>query len=152
MIGTLVLMCGGLIMNKLRILDGLRRGDFNLVGILVWREIQITDGTSQKFLQCHYLTCSGWKWWQSCQSDALNNARSHDKRKWLQQGIQEVVVILTYDISVIWISRQTGMPTRLKSPFQKLYKILKLLIMRLPHIKTKVPIMFLTEFCIGWAI
>ena len=59
MIGTLVLMCGGLIMSKLRILDGLWKGDFNLVGIPVWREIQITDGTSQKFLQCHYLTCSG---------------------------------------------------------------------------------------------
>ena len=60
MIGTLVFMCGGLIMSKLRILDGLWKGDFNLVGIPVWREIQITDdGTSQKFLQCHYLTCSG---------------------------------------------------------------------------------------------
>ena len=59
MIGTLVLMCGGLIMCKLRILHGLWKGDFNLVGIPVWREIQITDGTSQKFLQCHYLTCSG---------------------------------------------------------------------------------------------
>ena len=43
MIGTLVLMCGGLIMSKLRILDGLWKGDFNLVGIPVWREIQITD-------------------------------------------------------------------------------------------------------------
>ena len=39
MIGTLVLMCGGLIMSKLRILDGLWKGDFNLVGIPVWREI-----------------------------------------------------------------------------------------------------------------
>ena len=38
-IGTLVLMCGGLIMSKLRILDGLWKGDFNLVGIPVWREI-----------------------------------------------------------------------------------------------------------------
>ena len=44
------------------------------------------------------------------------------------------------------------MPTRLKSPFQMPSKILNLLIMRPPHIKTKVPIMFLTEFCIGWAI
>ena len=57
-IGTLVLMCGGLIMSKLRILDGLWKEDFNMVGIPVWREIQITDGTSQKFLQCYYFTCS----------------------------------------------------------------------------------------------
>ena len=35
MIGTLVFMCGGLIMSKLRILDGLWKGDFNLVGIPV---------------------------------------------------------------------------------------------------------------------
>ena len=59
MIGTLVLMCGGLTMSKLRILDGIWKGDFNLVGIPVWREIQITDITSQKFLQGHYVTCSG---------------------------------------------------------------------------------------------
>ena len=43
MIGTLVLMCGGLMMSKLRILYSFWKGDFNLVGIPVWREIQITD-------------------------------------------------------------------------------------------------------------
>ena len=59
MIGTLVLMCGVLMTSKLRILDGLRKGDFNLVGIPGWREIQITDSTSQKFLKYHYFTCSG---------------------------------------------------------------------------------------------
>ena len=41
------------------------------------------------------------------------------------------------------------MPARLKFPFQRLYKILYLLIMRLPHMKNEVPIMFLIEFCIG---
>ena len=45
MSGTIVLMCGGLIMSKLRILDGIWKGDFNLVGIPVWREIQIPNGT-----------------------------------------------------------------------------------------------------------
>ena len=56
MICTLFLMCGGLIMIKLRILDSLWMGDFNLEGIWVWREIQIIDGTYHKY---HYTTHSG---------------------------------------------------------------------------------------------
>ena len=56
MIGTLFLMCGDLIMSKLRILDSLWMGDFNLEGIWVWREIQTIDGTWQKY---HYTTHSG---------------------------------------------------------------------------------------------
>ena len=59
MIGTLSLMCGDLIMSKLRIMDSLWMGNFNLEGIWVWREIQITDGTSQNFQKYHYSTCSG---------------------------------------------------------------------------------------------
>ena len=43
MMGTSFLKCSGLVMSKLRILDGLWKGDFNLEGIWVWREIQITD-------------------------------------------------------------------------------------------------------------
>ena len=49
MISILFLMCGGLMMSKLRILDGPPSWDFNLVGIPVWREIQMTNMTSQKF-------------------------------------------------------------------------------------------------------
>ena len=59
MIGTLVFMCGGLIMSKLRILDGPPSWDFNLVRKLVWRGIQITYGISQKFQKHYYSTCSG---------------------------------------------------------------------------------------------
>ena len=54
MIGTSFLMCGGLIMSKLRILDSLWMGDFNLERIWVWREIQIAEGTAQKFRKYHY--------------------------------------------------------------------------------------------------
>ena len=43
MIGTLFLMCGGLILSKLRILDSTWKGNFNLVGIRVWQEIHFTD-------------------------------------------------------------------------------------------------------------
>ena len=48
MIGTLFLMCGGLMMSKLRILDGSPSWDFRLVGHQVWREIQITDMSSSR--------------------------------------------------------------------------------------------------------
>ena len=43
MTGTLFLMCGGLILSKLRILDSTWKGNFNLVGIRVWQEIHFTD-------------------------------------------------------------------------------------------------------------
>ena len=46
MVGNLVLFCGGLVMSKIRILDSRWIGDFNLEGILVWWEIQITDMAS----------------------------------------------------------------------------------------------------------
>ena len=44
------------------------------------------------------------------------------------------------------------MPTRFKSQLRGPSKILHLHIMRPPLIKNKVPIMFLIQFCIGWAI
>ena len=48
MIGTLLLMSGGLMMSKSRFLDGPPSWDFNLGGILGWREIQITDVASTR--------------------------------------------------------------------------------------------------------
>ena len=48
MISILFLMCGGLMMSKLRFLDGPPSLDFNLGGILGWREIQITDMASTR--------------------------------------------------------------------------------------------------------
>ena len=140
MTGTLFLMHGGHIMSKWRILNGLRMRDFNLEGIWVWREIQIIDGTHNKY---HYTTHSGWKWWQSGQSGALNNVWSLDSQKWHQQGVRVVAVVLACDKSVIQISRQTRIPSRLKFLFQMLSKILNLLIMRPSDIKNKVPVMFL---------
>ena len=59
MIGPLFLMCGDLRMSKLRILDGSPSWDFRLVGHQVWREIQMTNMTSQKFQKYHISTCSG---------------------------------------------------------------------------------------------
>ena len=52
----------------------------------------------------------------------------------------------------IWISRQTYLPTRLKSQLGGPSKILYLLMIGPPHIQSKVLIMFLREFCIRWAI
>ena len=59
MTGTLFLMCGGLMMSKLRILDGSPSWDFRLVGHQVWREIQMTNMISQKFQKYHNSTCCG---------------------------------------------------------------------------------------------
>ena len=92
--------------------DGLLDWYFRLVGHQVWREIQIADKICQIFQKYYNSTCSSWKWWKRCQSCALNNARSHDLQKWHQQCSSGSLV---FDISVIWISRQTGCPTNLKS-------------------------------------
>ena len=45
-VGTLFLVCGGLMMSKSRFLDGPVSWDFNLEGIPGWREIQIIDMAS----------------------------------------------------------------------------------------------------------
>ena len=58
MISILFLMCGSLMMSKLRVLDGPQSWDFNLEGIPGWREIQMTNMTSQKFQKHHYSTCT----------------------------------------------------------------------------------------------
>ena len=108
--------------------------------------------TSQKFQKYHNSTCSGWKWWQSSQSGALNNVRRSALQKLHQQGINLVAVVLVLAISVIWISRQPGIPPDWNPSMGGHPKNLYLLIMRPPLIKSKVPIMFLVEFCMGWAI
>ena len=59
MIGTLFLMCGGLMMSKFRILDSLWMGDFNLEGIWVWREIQITDMSHARTFTTTWIPCWG---------------------------------------------------------------------------------------------
>ena len=57
MIGTLVLMCGSLMMSKLRILYSFWKRDFNLVGIPVWREIQITDMSYVRITTTSWIPC-----------------------------------------------------------------------------------------------
>ena len=59
MIGTLFLMYGGLMMSKLSILDSLWMGDFNLEGISVWREIQITDMSHARAFTATWIPCWG---------------------------------------------------------------------------------------------
>ena len=41
-------------MSELRISDGPLTWNFNLVGIWVWHEIKITNGTCQKFKKYQY--------------------------------------------------------------------------------------------------
>ena len=57
-VGTLFLVCGGLMMSKSRILDGHPSWDFRLVGHQVWRKIQITDGIFHIFQKHDYSTCT----------------------------------------------------------------------------------------------
>ena len=80
--------------------DGLLDWYFRLVGHQVWREIQIADKICQIFQKYYKSTCSNCKWWQRCQSSALNNARSHNLQKWHQQGIHVVVVLyIIFDLN-----------------------------------------------------
>ena len=64
MVGTLSLVCGGLMMSKSRILDGPPSWDFRLEGHQVWREIQITNMSSTKTIPTTWIPC----WCHFCKS------------------------------------------------------------------------------------
>ena len=123
-----------------------------LVGHQVWREIQITDMASSRttatrlilcwcnFFKSHLLTLFRAPLWELC-----HHFQPEHVELWYFWNFWEVIF-------VIWISRQTWIPPRLKSQLGGPSKILNLLIMRPPHIKNKMLIMFLRKFCIWWAI
>ena len=149
MIGTLVLFCGGLVMSKIRILDSRWIGDFNLEGILVWWEIQITDMASTTIMATT---------WGSMDTLLVSFFVSHTIKYslWHYPGALPLfstgscIVMIFLARSICYSSfPQTVIPSRLKFPFQRPSKFLNLLIKRPPHYKTKTSIMILIEFCIG---
>ena len=107
MIGTLLLMSGGLMRSKSRFLDGPPSWNFNLEGIPGWREIQITDMASSRttatrlllcwcnFCKSHLLTLFRAPLWQLC-----HHFQPEHVEIWYFWNFWEV-------ISEIWISRQT---------------------------------------------